>query len=112
MAKRYIIDITDLQWKALAWKHVNPHQFIDDFVTERITKAMDEIATLEIKRRLADPTWTEPIPADKTQVFDTLILKSALQQQQEDTVRMLAMMENADIGGAMPVPSNISVKPT
>lgn len=112
MAKRFIIDVTDLQWKALSWKHVDPHQFIDDFVTERITKAMDEIATNEIKRRLADPTWTLPIPADKLQVFDTLILKSALQQQQEDTVRMLAMMENADIGGAMPVPSPTSVKPT
>jgi hypothetical protein len=112
MAKRYTIDITDLQWKALSWKHVDPHQFIDDFVTGRIIAAMDEIATQEIKRRLADPTWTEPIPADKTQIFDTLILKSALQQQQEDTVRMLAMMEDPDAGGAMPVPSPTSVKPT
>jgi hypothetical protein len=112
MAKRYIIDITDVQWKALAWKHVDPHQFIDDFVTNRITTAMDEIAKEEIKRRLADPTWTEPIPADKTKIFDTLILKSALQLQQESTVKMLAMMEDADIGGAMPSPSPISVKPT
>ena len=112
MAKRFMVDITDLQWKALAWKHVNPHQFIDDFVTERINKAMDEIATNEIKRRLADPTWTLPIPADKLQVFDTLILKSALQHQQEDTVRMLAMVADADVGGAMPVPENITVKPT
>jgi hypothetical protein len=112
MAKRYTIDITDLQWKALAWKHVDPHQFIDDFVTNRITAAMDEIAKEEIKRRLTDPTWTEPIPADKTQIFDTLVLKSALQQQQDDTVRMLAMIEDPDIGGAMPVPSPISVKPT
>jgi hypothetical protein len=112
MAKRFTVDITDLQWKALAWKHVDPHQFIDDFVTDRILVAMDEIATNEIKRRLADPTWSEPIPADKLQVFDTLIVKSALQQQKDDTVRMLAMMEDPDIGGAMPVPSNISVKPT
>jgi hypothetical protein len=112
MAKRYRIDITDLQWKALAWKHVDPHQFIDDFVTARITTAMDEIATQEIKRRLADPTWTEPIPADKIRVFDTLVLKSALQQQQEDTVRMLAMMEDPDVGAAIPVPSPTSVKPT
>jgi hypothetical protein len=112
MAKRYTVDITDVQWKALAWKHVDPHQFIDDFVTARIHTAMDEIATEEIKRRLTDPTWTEPIPADKTQIFDTLILKSALQQQQDSTVRMLAMIEDADIGGAMSVPSPTSVKPT
>jgi hypothetical protein len=111
MAKRFIIDITDLQWKALAWKHVDPHQFIDDFVTNRINLAMDEIATQEIKRRLADPTWTEPIPADKRQIFETLELKSALQLQKEDTVRILAMVENPDIGGAMPVPTNVSVKP-
>jgi len=112
MAKRFTIDITDTQWKALAWKHVDPHQFIDDFVTSRITVAMDEIANNEIKRRLADPNWTEPIPADKTQIFDTLILKSALQMQQETTARMLAMVADADIGGAMPVPSPTSVKPT
>ena len=112
MAKRYTVDITDVQWKALAWKHVDPHQFIDDFVTNRIQIAMDEIATEEIKRRLTDPTWTEPIPADKTQIFDTLILKSALQQQKDSTAKMLAMIEDADIGGAMPSPSPISVKPT
>ena len=112
MAKRYTVDITDVQWKALTWKYVDPHQFIDDFVTARIHTAMDEIATAEIKRRLADPTWTEPIPADKTQIFDTLILKSALQQQKDSTAKMLAMIEDADIGGAMPSPSPISVKPT
>jgi hypothetical protein len=112
MAKRYTIDITDTQWKALAWKFVDPHQFIDDFVTDRITSAMNEIADREIKRRLADPAWTQPIPADKTQIFDTLILKSALEHQKEDTIRMLAMVADADIGGAMPVPENITVKPT
>lgn len=112
MTKRFTVDITDLQWKALSWKHVDPHQFIDDFVTNRITTAMDEIATIEIKRRLADPTWTEPIPANKLQVFDTLILKSAFQQQKEDTVRMLAMMDDPDVGAAMQVPSPTSVKPT
>lgn len=111
MAKRFTVEVTDLEWKALAWKHVDPHQFIDDFVTNRINIAMDEIATQEIKRRLADPAWTEPIPADKRAIFDTLILKSALQLQQEDTVRILALVENADIGGAMPVPTNVSVKP-
>jgi hypothetical protein len=112
MAKRFTVDITDLQWKALSWKHVDPHQFIDDFVTNRIIQAMDEIATTEIKRRLADPTWTDPIPADKLEVFDTLILKSALVQQQETTVRIIAMVENPDIGGAMPFCSPTSVKPT
>jgi hypothetical protein len=111
MAKRFTIDITDLQWKALAWKHVDPHQFIDDFLTNRINIAMDEIATQEIKRRLEDPTWTEPIPANKLEIFDTLILKSALEQQRESTVRMLAMIEDPDVGGAMPVPSPTVVKP-
>ena len=112
MAKRFTVDVTELEWKALAWKYVDPHQHIDDFVTNRIKIAMEEIATNEIKRRLADPYWTEPIPADKEKIFDTLILKSAFQHQQEDTVRMLAMVENADIGGAMPVPEHITVKPT
>lgn len=112
MAKRFTIDVTDMEWKALTWKHVDPHQFIDDFVTNRINIAMDEIATQEIKRRLADPAWTDPIPANKLEVFDTLELKSAIQLQQEDTVRMLAMMQDPDVGGAMPVPEPTSVKPT
>lgn len=112
MAKRFTVDVTDLEWKLLAWKHVDPHQFIDDFVTNRIKIAMDEIATNEIKRRLADPTWTEPIPADKNQVFETLEIKSALQLQKEATIRIVAMMEDPDVGGAMPVPQNITVKPT
>ncbi len=111
MAKRFTIDITDLQWKALAWKHVDPHQFIDDFLTNRIHAAMDEIATQEIKRRLEDPTWTEPIPANKLAVFDTLVLKSALEHQKESTERMLAMMNDPDAGGAMPVPGLTAVTP-
>jgi hypothetical protein len=112
MAKRFTVDVTDTEWKVLAWKYVDPHQHIDDFVTNRIKIAMDEIATAEIKRRLEDPSWTDPIPADKEKIFDTLILKSAWQHQQEDTVRMLAMVADPDVGGAMPVPSNMSVKPT
>lgn len=112
MAKRFTVDVTDLEWKALSWKHVDPHQFIDDFVTNRINIAMDEIATQEIKRRLADPNWTEPIPADKKEIFDTLILKSALQLQKEATERMVAMVADPDVGGAMPVPTNVDVKPS
>lgn len=112
MAKRFTVDVTDLEWKVLAWKHVDPHQFIDDFVTNRINIAMDEIATNEIKRRLADPNWTQPIPADKREIFDTLELKSALQLQKEATVRIVAMMEDPDAGAAIPVPENVTVKPT
>jgi hypothetical protein len=112
MAKRFTVEVTEMEWKALAWKYVNPHQHIDDFITNRINIAKEEIATTEIKRRLSDPNWTEPIPANKEQIFDTLILKSALQLQQESTERMLAMIADADAGAAMPVPTNISVKPT
>jgi hypothetical protein len=112
MAKRFTVEVTEMEWKALAWKHVNPHQFIDDFITNRINIAKEEIATNEIKRRLTDPLWTEPIPANKDEIFDTLILKSCLQLQQEDTVRMLAMIADPDVGGALPSPTNISVKPT
>lgn len=112
MARRFNVDVTDLEWKLLAWKHVDPHQFIDDFVTNRINIAMDEIAANEIKRRLADPTWTEPIPADKREIFDTLELKSALQLQKEATVRIVAMMENPDAAYDIPVPEPVAVKPT
>lgn len=111
MPRTFRVDVTDAQYKALAWKYANPHQSIDDFITNRIQEAMVDIATREIKRRLEDPNWTEPIPADKMRVFDTLILKSALQLTKESTVRMVAMVQDADVGAAMPVPTNVSVKP-
>ena len=111
MSKTFRVDITDAQYKALAWKYANPHQSIDDFITNRIQESMIEIATIEIKRRLEDPNWTEPIPADKMKVFDTLILKSALQLQKESTARMIAMVADADAGAAIPVPTNTSVRP-
>ena len=111
MAKTFRVDVTDAQYKALAWKYANPHQSIDDFITNRIQESMTEIATKEIKRRLEDPNWTDPIPADKMRVFDTLILKSALQLQKESTARMVAMVQDADLGAAIPVPTNVSVKP-
>ncbi len=112
MAKRFTVEVTEAEYKALEWKYIDPHQHIDDFVTNRITEAMTEIANAEIKRRLDDPLWTEPIPADKMAVFDTLILKSALQHQKEDTERILALVADPDIGGAMPVPTMVDVKPT
>jgi hypothetical protein len=112
MAKTFSVEVTEAEYKALAWKYVDPNQHIDDFLTERIHISMDDIATQEIKRRLADPNWTDPIPANKLAVFDTLILKPALQLQQEDTVRILAMVEDPDVGAAIPVPANITIKPT
>lgn len=111
MAKRFTVEVTDNEWKALAWKYVDPHQHIDDFVTNRIKVAMDEIATLEIKRRLSDPTWTEPIPADKNSIFDSLILKSALQVQIEDTARMKIFVANPDDPEGTKIPTQTEVKP-
>ena len=111
MSKTFRVDITDAQYKALAWKYANPHQSIDDFITNRIQESMIEIATIEIKRRLEDPNWTDPIPADKMRIFDTLILKSCLQLQKEDTIRLVAMVQDPDVGAAMPVPTNVSVRP-
>lgn len=96
MAKTYRIDVTDAEFAALKWKFADPHQAIDDFITARVQTAMDQIATEEIKRRLSDPSWIKPIPADKLSVFDDLILKSAKQLREEDTVRMLKMTANAD----------------
>lgn len=111
MAKRYFVEVTDMEWKALSWKYVDPHQHIDDLVTERIKSAMKEIADNEIKRRLSDPNWTEPIPADRTMIFNSLILKSAKQLRDEDTARMIIMVQNPDVGGTIPVPEPTSVKP-
>ncbi len=105
-------EMTDTEAMVLAHIALDPLDYIDNLATWRARLAMDEIATREIKRRLADPTWTEPIPADKMAVFDNLILKSAMQLQIEDTARIVALVADPDAGAAMPVPSPTSVKPT
>jgi len=96
MAKKYNIDVTDEEFAALSWKFADPHQAIDDFVTASIHESMERIAEEEIRKRLADPNWTSPIPANKMEVFEDLELKSALQLRDEDVARMQKMYDNPD----------------
>lgn len=96
MAKTYRIQVTDGEMKALKWKHVDPHQAIDDLVTARIHEAMEEIANDEIKTRLANPQWNKPIPANKLDVLDDLVLVSARDHMYRDAARMEAFVREPD----------------
>lgn len=110
MAKRYRVDVNEAEFAALTWKFLDPHQAIDDFVTARVQQKMDEIAATEIQRRLNDPAWTRPIPADKLEVFNDLILKSARQLRDEDTIRMVKMVANPDDPEATIYPQHITTR--
>lgn len=111
MAKTYRVTISDNDWRLLAWKFVDPNQHIDDIVTGRVNVAIKELAEQEIKRRLADPNWDSPIPADYKQVLDGMIIKSANQMMQETAEYQAEMVKNPDYATTVPAPQAILLKP-
>lgn len=112
MAKTYSVDLSDLEWKLLAWKHVSPGQHIDDVVTGRVKIAIKELAEQEIARRHADPNWTDPIPADYEAVLNTMIIKSAKDMIKEQEEFMKIMVANPDYATTNPSPQGFYPIPT
>ena len=105
MAKTYRVDISDLDWKILAWKYVNPNQHIDDIVTNRARIGIKELAEAEITRRQNDPNWNEPIPADYEEILKGMVIKSARQLQEESEAYAKAFVQDPNIANQRPVPS-------
>lgn len=110
MTVRYTVDISDLDWKVLAWKHVNPHQHIDDLVTNRAKIALEDIAKQEIDRRLNDPNWTSPIPADYEVLLQGVTIKTAKQMHDESDAYMQAMVADPDFANNNPIAPSIIPK--
>lgn len=96
MAKTIVVNVSDLDLSILSWKYVNPHQHIDDMVTNRINIAIKEKAEEQIRAWLADPNFKDPIPADHRTIVEALNLKTAKQLMEEETVKVLAMVANPD----------------
>lgn len=104
MAKTIVVEVSDLDLRVLQWKHVNPHQHIDDMVTNRINIAIKEKAEEQIRNWLADPEFKDPIPADHRTIVEGMELKSAKQIMEEETERVKALVANPD--SAMPAPGS------
>lgn len=94
MARTITINVSEADWKALSWKHVDPAQYLNDFIDERIITAINDIANEEIKRRLNDPNWNAPVPADKIQIISELELPRARDVNEEVAQKMRQMVED------------------
>ena len=60
--KRFTIEITDLEWQALADIVSDPRQWASDAVNGKVAKCVERVVAKEQKRLLGDPT-VETIPA-------------------------------------------------
>jgi hypothetical protein len=67
----YTITLTDVQDKALRLTVADPQDWIENAVFNRCRIAIDDIATSETARMIADPAITS-IPADKA----TLVMQA------------------------------------
>jgi hypothetical protein len=84
------VELTDLEYAALAHIAVDPHDWFSDMVKLRCRNTIHEVADLKIKEMIADPSVAS-IPADKEVIFETLVndgvIKPASQMMEEEVER-------------------------
>jgi hypothetical protein len=89
------VELTDLEYAALAHIAVNPEDWFQDMVKLRCKNTIHEVADLKIKEMIADPTVTS-IPADKETIFSSLVengtIKSAADMMEEELERTRALV--------------------
>lgn len=89
MAVTLSVELTDLEYAALAHIAVDPHDWFQDMVKLRCKNTISEIADNKIKEMIADPNVTN-IPADKNVIFEGLVnsgtIKTAAQMVEEETI--------------------------
>lgn len=95
MAVTLSVELTDLEYAALAHIAVDPHDWFQDMVKLRCRNTIAEVANNRIKEMIADPAVTT-IPADKNVIFQNMVdsgeLKSLAQMTAEETERTRAMV--------------------
>jgi hypothetical protein len=74
------IEITELEWKGLAYVAVSPEEWITNFTQVRARAALQEIYDNEIQRMLADPE-IKTMPADRDEVIRNAEIESAAERQ-------------------------------
>lgn len=89
------VELTDLEYAALAHIAVDPHDWFEQMVKLRCKNTMYEVADLKIKEMIADPTVTS-IPADREVIFSSLVedgtIKSAADMMEEELERTRALV--------------------
>ena len=108
MSVQYTVQISDADYKALCYLAENPNAYVDEHVTEFIRQMKEDLVKEVIKSELAKP-GTRSIPADKEELLARAHIKTAAQINQEDTLRMEALVQNpdafdGDIGEAVVLP--------
>ena len=98
MAVTLSVELTDLEYAALAHIAVDPHDWFQDMVKLRCKNTIAEVANNKIKEMLADPAVTT-IPADKEVIFSTLVesgdIKPLSVMTAEETERTRAILTTA-----------------
>ena len=95
MAVQYTVQISDADFKALCFKAENPHQYVDDHVTEYVRQMKEDLVKQLVKAEL-EKRGTRSIPADKEELLSRAVVKTCKQLEAEDTDRMMKMVENPD----------------
>lgn len=76
------INLTETEYKALAYIAVDPQEWIQNLAQARAAAAIQEIYDLEVQRMSNDPN-VESIPADKNKVVLEANIKTAAQRHED-----------------------------
>lgn len=98
MAVTLSVELTDLEYKALAHIAVDPQDWFEGMVKLRCQNTIHHVADNEIKRMIADPSITN-IPANKEQIFQSLVdsgeIKSAAEMNEQSLKEMVTNLPTA-----------------
>ena len=93
MAVTLKVELTDLEYAALAHIAVDPHDWFQDMVKLRCRNTISEIAENKIKELIADPN-VDTIPANKELLFSNLVSDGTIK-----TAKYI--MDNEQVAGEM-----------
>jgi hypothetical protein len=93
MAVTLKVELTDLEYAALAHIAVDPHDWFQDMVKLRCRNTISEIAENKIKELIADPK-VDTIPANKELLFSNLVSDGTIK-----TAKYI--MDNEQVAGEM-----------
>ena len=92
------VELTDLEYAALAHIAVDPHGWFENMVKLRCRNTIHEVADLKIKEMIADPSVSS-IPADKEVIFENLVndgtVKPAALMMEEELERTKMLVSTA-----------------
>ena len=85
------VELTDLEYAALAHIAVDPHDWFQDMVKLRCRNTIHHIADSEIKKMIADPN-IDNIPADKEVIFKNLVDSGEIKSASDMNAEMLTSL--------------------